>query len=101
WEAVNREHWRAPLYWEVHDGEWFIRDYTGLKRAEDRSNEPVCHVSFFEASAFAKWTGKRLPTEAEWEKAACYDANSQRRDFPWGQTDADTNTANLFENGLW
>ena len=101
WEAVNREHWRAPLYWELHDGEWFIRDYTGLKKAEERSDEPVCHVSYFEASAYAKWANKRLPTEAEWEKAACYDRNTHRNAFPWGNTAADIKHANLFENGLW
>ena len=62
WEAVNREQWRAPLYWELHDSEWMIRDFSGLHPAASRKDEPVCHVSFFEASAFAKWAGKRLPT---------------------------------------
>src|SRR6266571_1141888 len=70
WEKVNSEHWQAPLYWEQHDGEWMIRDFAGLHRAFDKAHEPVSHVSFLESSAFAKWTGKRLPTEAEWEKAA-------------------------------
>jgi ergothioneine biosynthesis protein EgtB len=101
WEAVNKEHWRAPMYWELHDGDWFIRDYPGLTKAEERSNDPVCHVSFFEASAYAKWSNKRLPTEAEWEKAACYDRNSQVNDFPWGNATAEIKRANLFENGLW
>jgi ergothioneine biosynthesis protein EgtB len=96
WAAVNLEHWEAPLYWELHDGEWMIRDYGGLKRAEDRKDDPVCHVSFFEASAFAKWAGKRLPTEAEWEKAA-----SGVNRFPWGNDAPDLKRANLFENGLW
>jgi len=101
WETVNKEHWQAPMYWELHDGEWFIRDYTGLIKAKERRNDPVCHVSFFEASAYAKWAGKRLPTEAEWEKAACYDTNSTRKDFPWGGNSADISKANLFENGIW
>src|SRR5581483_8058711 len=61
WEKVNTEHWRAPLYWEFHDGEWMIRDFAGLHRAIDKANEPVSHVSFLEASAYAKWVGKRLP----------------------------------------
>jgi len=101
WETVNKEHWQAPLYWELHNGQWFIRDYTGLIKADDRSNEPVCHVSYFEASAFAKWANKRLPTEAEWEKAACYDRDSHVNDFPWGNAAVEINRGNLFENGLW
>ena len=102
WEAVNREHWRAPMYWELHDGEWMIRDFSGLATAESRKDEPVSHVSFFEASAFAKWIGKRLPTEAEWERAACYDARRKTSNaFPWGNTEPETAKANLFENGYW
>jgi ergothioneine biosynthesis protein EgtB len=99
WEAVNREQWRAPLYWESHDDEWMIRDFSGLHPVTERLNEPVTHVSYFEASAFAKWNGKRLPTEAEWEKAACY--SSRRQDFPWGDDSPDLAKANLFENGHW
>ena len=102
WEAVNREHWRAPLYWELHDGEWMIRDFAGLHLAKNKSDEPVSHVSFFEASAFAKWAGKRLPTEAEWEKAACYDARRKVRiAFPWGDADPTSVNSNLFENDFW
>jgi len=101
WETVNREHWHAPLYWEVLDGEWFIRDFDGLRPVLERRNEPVCHVSFFEASAYAKWIGKRLPTEAEWEKAACYDARDLKHLFPWGDDAPIPSKANLFENGHW
>ena len=102
WEAVNREQWRAPMYWELHDGEWMIRDFSGLASAESRKDEPVTHVSFFEASAFAKWAGKRLPTEAEWERAACYDARRKTSNaFPWGNTEPDNGKTNLFENGYW
>jgi ergothioneine biosynthesis protein EgtB len=102
WETLNREQWRAPLYWEFHDGEWMIRDFSGLHAAKSKSDEPVCHVSYFEASAFAKWAGKRLPTEAEWEKAACYDVRRNvRTAFPWGDTDPSSGNANLFENGFW
>jgi ergothioneine biosynthesis protein EgtB len=102
WETVNREHWQAPLYWELQDGEWMIRDFSGLHSAASRKDDPVFHVSFFEASAFAKWAGKRLPTEGEWEKAACYDAQRKVKNaFPWGDTDPDSGKTNLFENGFW
>lgn len=102
WEVVNKELWQAPLYWEVHDGEWMIRDFTGLHPASSKANEPVSHVSYYEASAFAKWAGKRLPTEAEWEKAACFDPEKEeRKAFPWGDEAPDTAKGNLFENGLW
>ena len=102
WEVVNRDAWRAPLYWELHDGQWLIRDFSGLHLAESKASEPVSHVSFYEASAFAKWAGKRLPTEAEWEKAATFDPKSgDRNDFPWGNDPVDEAKANLFENRLW
>ncbi len=102
WEKVNTENWQAPLYWEQHDGEWMIRDFGGLHRAVEKASEPVSHVSFLEASAYAKWTGKRLPTEAEWEKAATLSApHDSKRSFPWGDAAPDKSRANLFENGLW
>jgi ergothioneine biosynthesis protein EgtB len=115
WEKVNTEHWQAPLYWEQHDGEWMIRDFAGLHRAIDKANEPVSHVSFLEASAYAKWANKRLPTEAEWEKAATVSvpgavatgspgierSGESKCEFPWGDSTPDESRANLFENGLW
>ncbi len=102
WEAVNREHWRAPMYWEFHDGVWMIRDFAGLHTVESKGREPVSHVSFYEASAFAKWAGKRLPTEAEWEKAACFNpAQNRKLNFPWGDSPPDNSKANLFGNNYW
>ena len=102
WEIVKRENWQAPLYWERHDGEWMIRDFSGLHSVDVRSEDPVSHVSYYEASAFAKWAGKRLPTEAEWEKAACYDAERKVKNrFPWGDAEPGSGNANLFENGFW
>jgi ergothioneine biosynthesis protein EgtB len=68
WAAVQAEQWRAPLYWQERDGEWFAFTLGGL-RPVDR-DAPVCHVSYYEADAFARWAGKVLPTEFEWEVAA-------------------------------
>jgi ergothioneine biosynthesis protein EgtB len=68
WETVQQQRWQAPLYWERRDGEWLHFTLAGLQPLA--VDEPVCHVSFFEADAFASWCGKRLLTEFEWEHAA-------------------------------
>lgn len=85
WDWVNREQVNAPLYWNKRDGEWHFFTLGGLRKLPPEA--PLCHVSFYEASAFAEWKGARLPTEFEWEAA--------NEKFRWGLRWEWTNSAYL------
>jgi ergothioneine biosynthesis protein EgtB len=68
WMTVNEQRWQAPLYWAKRDGAWWNFTLSGFRPVEE--SEPVTHVSYFEADAYANWARARLPTEFEWERAA-------------------------------
>jgi ergothioneine biosynthesis protein EgtB len=68
WYTVQREGWEAPMYWFRDGGDWQVHTLAGPRPVDP--HEPVCHVSSFEAHAYAEWAGLRLPTESEWEHAA-------------------------------
>jgi ergothioneine biosynthesis protein EgtB len=65
---VNEQRWQAPLYWTKRDDAWWHFTLSGFRLVDE--SEPVTHVSYFEADAYASWAGARLPTEFEWERAA-------------------------------
>lgn len=68
WETCQRNAWRAPLYWQKKDGQWHQYGLDGLQTLNFAA--PVCHISYYEADAYARWAGKRLPSEHEWEHSA-------------------------------
>jgi ergothioneine biosynthesis protein EgtB len=68
WATVEAQEWNAPGYWRQIDGAWFTMTLGGLRPVDP--TRPVCHISYYEADAFARWAGKDLPTEGEWEVAA-------------------------------
>ncbi|GAA4792837.1 ergothioneine biosynthesis protein EgtB [Actinomycetospora chlora] len=101
WEHITGEGWTAPMTWEHRDGAWHRTSFGVRERIGDVPDQPVLHVSFGEAAAYAAWAGKRLPTEAEWEFAARYDhASGAIRRFPWGDDDPTPERANLDQRHL-
>ena len=70
WDVVEQEGWKAPLYWTGDEGDWSLFTLRGRQPLARLTAAPVCHVSYFEADAYARWAGKRLATEFEWEAAA-------------------------------
>jgi len=83
WRWRERENWESPLYWTKRDGGWRVQTMFGEDSLGGR--HPVTGVSWYEAEAYARFAGKRLPTEAEWEKAAGWDdAGRKMRRYSWG-----------------
>ena len=70
WDTVKAQEWKAPLYWFQQEENWRVFTLRGAASLQALRDTPVCHVSYFEADAFARWAGKRLPTEMEWESSA-------------------------------
>ncbi len=99
WDHRQRARLAAPLFWRRDGGGW-VRTRFGVTEPVPPA-EPVLHVSWYEADAYAAWAGRRLPTEAEWEKAARYDpAAGRSRSFPWGDEDPGPERANLGQRYL-
>lgn len=100
WDIVNEKKWGAPLYWQKMEGYWYKKDFAGQNKISP--DEPVTNVSYYEADAYSKWAGKRLPTEAEWEKAASWNEDLKKKTiYPWGDKFPSEHNANLLESWNW
>ena len=84
WATVEAQNWQAPGYWRKVDGAWFTMTLGGLRPIDPAL--PVCHVSYYEADAFARWAGKHLPSEAEWEVAVQNDLLTDAFGVVWQWT---------------
>ncbi|WP_030412128.1 ergothioneine biosynthesis protein EgtB [Streptomyces sp. NRRL S-1448] len=99
WAQVQQHKLRAPLFWKRDGGQWLRRRFGVTEPVPP--DEPVLHVSWYEADAYARWAGRRLPTEAEWEKAARFDpATGRSMRYPWGDEDPTPEHANLGQRHL-
>ena len=94
WKHRQKAGLTAPLYWRRDGGQWTRRVFGRPEPVTP--DEPVLHVCWYEADAYARWAGRRLPTEAEWEKAARFDpATGLTRRYPWGNAEPQAQHANL------
>ncbi|WAL99421.1 ergothioneine biosynthesis protein EgtB [Streptomyces sp. Je 1-369] len=99
WAMVRRHNLCAPLFWWREGGQWLRRRFGTVEPVP--ADEPVLHVSWYEADAYARWAGRRLPSEEEWEKAARYDPVTDRSmRYPWGDADPTPERANLGQRHL-
>ncbi|MGW7428064.1 ergothioneine biosynthesis protein EgtB [Streptomyces sp. NPDC054861] len=99
WAQIRQHDIAAPLFWRRSGGQWLRRRFGVTEPVPE--DEPVVHVSWYEADAYARWAGRRLPTEAEWEKAARHDpASGRSRRYPWGDADPEPAHANLGQRHL-
>ncbi|MEU3298705.1 ergothioneine biosynthesis protein EgtB [Streptomyces sp. NPDC006678] len=99
WDQIRKHGITAPLFWRHEGGQWLRRRFGVTELVPE--DEPVLHVSWYEADAYARWAGRRLPTEAEWEKAARHDpASGRSRRYPWGDEDPTATRANLGQRHL-
>ncbi|MEU2159887.1 ergothioneine biosynthesis protein EgtB [Streptomyces chengbuensis] len=99
WDQIRKHGIGAPLFWRREGGQWLRRRFGVTEPVPE--DEPVLHVSWYEADAYARWAGRRLPTEAEWEKAARHDpASGRSRRYPWGDEDPTPGRANLGQRHL-
>ncbi|MFD4525834.1 ergothioneine biosynthesis protein EgtB [Streptomyces sp. NPDC058470] len=99
WDHIRAHGIEAPLFWRREGGQWLRRRFGVTEPVPP--DEPVLHVSWYEADAYARWAGRRLPTEFEWEKAARHDPASGRSTrYPWGDADPTPEHANLGQRHL-
>ncbi|KKD07751.1 ergothioneine biosynthesis protein EgtB [Streptomyces sp. WM6386] len=99
WDYIRQHNIDAPLFWRRDGNQWLRRRFGVTETVPP--DEPVVHVSWYEADAYARWARRRLPTEAEWEKAARHDPTTDRSmRYPWGDADPAPEHANLGQRHL-